>query len=212
MEKIIEKIRKLLAMTEENGCSENEAMIAALKAQKLMAEYNLSIADVDTETSKQTIKEHEFYCGKGDKWKYRLASVIARNFCCKTYFLNKTTIVFYGYEKDAKIATDVFKFLFNTGNKLADKCYYEYYKNGKNTRGVKNAYLAGFVKGIDEILGKQCTALMIVVPKEVSESYDKMTEGWSPINSSLRISNDGRAYEQGRTDGRNTANSRSIEA
>ena len=57
MEKIIAKIRKLLEMTQENGASENEAMVAALKAQKLMAEYNLNIADITTENEHTTIVE-----------------------------------------------------------------------------------------------------------------------------------------------------------
>lgn len=212
MEKIIEKIKKLLEMTEENGASENEAMVAALKAQKLMAEYNLTVADIGTHDSKEIIVEESFDCGKGDKWKFRLANIIARNFCCTVYFINKTHVVFYGYQKDAKIAVDVFKFIFNIGNKLADKCYYEYYKKGENTRGVKNAYLAGFCKGIDEVLGKQCTALMIVVPEEVKESFAEKSKNWNTIQNHLTMANDGKAYQKGRDDGRSTANARSIES
>lgn len=211
MEKIIATIKKLLEMTEANGCSENEAMVAALKAQKLMAEHNLTIADVSTETAGQEITKEEVVCGTGDKWKYRLAAIIARNFCCETFVVNKSVIVFYGYEKDAKIAANVFEFLFKTGNKLADKCYYEYYKKGESTRGVKNAYLMGFCKGIDDVLGKQCTALMIVVPKEVSESYNEMSRGFGNFKASIRMSGNQDAWEQGRNDGRSTANARSIE-
>lgn len=212
MEKIINKIRKLLEMTEENGCSENEAMVAALKAQKLMAEYNLTVADIgDAEAKKQTIAEVSCDAGKGDKWKYRLANIIATNFCCKNYIVDRRYIVFYGYEKDAKIATEVFKFLFNTGNKLADRCYYEYYKRGENTKGVKNTYLIGFCQGIYEVLGKQCTALALVVPKEVKESFDEKMAGAKTINNKLTMNHDSRAYEMGRADGRSTANARSLE-
>lgn len=67
MEKIIAKIRKLLNMTQENGASENEAIMAALKAQKLMAEYNINIADIETCDDSMTIIEESFVCGKGDK-------------------------------------------------------------------------------------------------------------------------------------------------
>lgn len=211
MEKIIEKIKKLLVMTEENGASENEAMIAALKAQKLMAEYNLNIADIETKDEHTTIVEESFDCGNGDKWKYRLANIIAGNFRCKTYFINKSHIVFYGYKSDAKIALDVFKFLFNTGNKLADRCYYEYYKNGENTRGVKNTFLAGFCEGINDVLGKQCVALMIVTPKDVEDSFADKTKNFKTIQNRMSINNDKRAFEKGRREGRSTANARSIE-
>lgn len=173
MEKIIEKIKKLLNMTQENGASENEAMVAALRAQKLMAEYNINVADIETSDDSMTIIEESFVCGKGDKWKVRLAAIIAKNFRCKTYLINKSEVVFYGYESDAKIALNVFKFLFTTGNKLADKYYYEYYKNGENTRGVKNTFLLGFCQGINDVLGKQCVALMIVTPEEVKKSFDE---------------------------------------
>ena len=210
MEKIIAKIRKLLEMTQENGASENEAMVAALKAQKLMAEYNINIADIETEDEHTTIVEESFNCGNGDKWKYRLANIIASNFRCKTYFINKSHVVFYGYESDAKIALDVFKFLFNIGNKLADRCYYEYYKKGENTRGVKNTFLAGFCEGINDVLGKQCVALMIVTPKDVEDSFADKSKNWKNIQSRLRGSNDPRAFEKGRQEGRNTANARSI--
>jgi hypothetical protein len=211
MEKIIGKIRKLLEMTQENGASENEAVVAALKAQKLMAEYNLNIADIETKDESSAIVEESFACGNGDKWKYGLANIIATNFRCKTYFIGKLHVVFYGYESDAKIALDVFKFLFNTGNKLADKCYYEYYKKGENTRGVKNSFLIGFCEGIKDVLGKQCVALMIVTPKEVEESWKEKSSSMKSIPNRLRANNDKRAFEKGRQEGRNTANARSIE-
>ena len=91
-----------------------------------------------------------------------------KDFCCKTYSINRDAIAFYGYEKDAKIAVEVFKFLFETGNKLANRYYLKCKKEGRDTKGVLNTYLVGFCDGIKEVLDKQCTALMIVVPKERS--------------------------------------------
>lgn len=48
---IIEKLRRLMAMTVENGASEAEAIIAAEKAAALMAEHNLSYATVEEITA-----------------------------------------------------------------------------------------------------------------------------------------------------------------
>ena len=211
MEKIIEKIRNLLNMTQENGASETEAMMAALKAQKLIAEYNINIADIETSDDSMTIIEESFVCGKGNKWKVGLAAIIAKNFRCRAYFIGKSQVVFYGYESDAKIALDVFKFLFTTGNKLADRCYYEYYKKGENTRGVKNTFLLGFCQGINDVLSKQCVALMIITPEEVKKSFDEKTTNWKTLKSTLKINNDVRAFEKGREEGKTLANSRSIE-
>lgn len=45
-EKTIAKIRALLNMNTKNGCTEAEAMVAAERASKLMAEYDIQLLDV----------------------------------------------------------------------------------------------------------------------------------------------------------------------
>lgn len=212
MEKVIEKIRKLLAMTEENGASENEAIIAALKTQKLMTEYNLTVADVaDEHQEKSEIVEVPVDAGTKYKWKYRLANIIAVNFCCKVFVVGKSSVVFYGYKNHADVASEVFRFLFNTGNKLANNYYYKCMKDGRDTVGVKNTFLSGFCKGIEEVLGKQCRALMLVTPKEVEESFKEIIAGSKSIKSAMKINRDAQAYEDGKREGRFVANARSLE-
>lgn len=213
-DKILKKIENLLALAGNNP-SENEAIAAALKAQELMAKYNIELADIEGEKPKNNITE-ETYTPKANchyvrKWRYTLAQIIAKNFCCKTYCINRDTIVFYGYEKDAKIAVEVFKFLFETGNKLANRYYLKCKKEGKNTKGVLNTYLVGFCDGIKEVLDKQCTALMIVVPKEVEEAYTERSKGFKLIKNSLNVTSDDRAYNEGKTEGKATATARGIE-
>ena len=208
--KIIEKIKNLLDLS-RNNTNENEAMAAALKAQELMAKYHIDVHDVEDEELTDEIIESEIFVGSGDKWKFKLATIIGKNFCCKVFFRGRERIVFYGYEKDAEIATQVFQFLFETGNKLADRCYYEYYKAHKPTRGVKNTYLVGYCDGIKTVLDRQCSALMIVIPKEVTESFEEMTKDFGTMKTNLSISHDRSAYNKGREDGISTANARSIE-
>ena len=213
-EKILEKIEKLLALAGNNP-SENEAISAALKAQELMAKYNIELADLEGKSLKQNIVE-ETYTPKANchyvrKWRYTLSQIIAKNFCCKTYSINRDAIAFYGYEKDTKIAVEVFKFLFETGNKLASRYYLKCKKEGRDTKGVLNTYLVGFCDGIKEVLDKQCTALMIVVPKEIEEAYTEHSKNFRRMNTSLTTSSDGRAYSEGKTDGKATATARSIE-
>ena len=211
MEEIISKIRKLLAMTEKNGCSEGEAMTAALMAQKLMAKYNLTIADIEDDTSKGKIVEVGYDAGTKYKWKYRLANIIAVNFCCKVFVVGRSKIVFYGYENHAKIASDVFKFLFETGIRLANNYYYKCYKDGLETVGVKNTFLVGFCDGIKEVLGQQCRALMLVTPKEVEDGFKKIVGNSKAVNSTMKIYRDSQVYNDGKFEGRSAANARSLE-
>ena len=215
MEKILNKIKNLLDLANNNP-NENEAMAATLKAQELMAKYNIDSSAIDSDQSEKELYKAVWQDnGKHEmkKWKIELATVIAKNFCCKVYFLGHrgSDVVFYGFKKDAKVAIEVFKFLYAAGNKLAVRYYNKCKKEGKNTRGIMNTYLSGFCDGIKEVLDRQCTALMIVIPKEVEESYAEMSKNFGKLKSTLIISNDQRAYSEGRRDGKDTATARGIE-
>lgn len=210
-EKAISIISKLLKTAEDKGATENEAMTAALRAQELMAKYDLSITDIEEE--KDTIDGVSIETGTGHKWKYSLAITIANNFCCRVYRLNTTKLVFYGFKKNADVAGEVFKFLYNVGNRLANRLYANNYNNGMNTKGVRNTFLVGYVEGIQSVLEKQCRALMLVVPKEVDKSYEnlKKKQNMKTTNTCTRYNGSDEAYEKGYTAGRNTAQSRYIE-
>lgn len=213
MEKIIEKIKNLLDLANNNP-NENEALAAALKAQELMAKYNIELEQLDhKEETREIVKEIYRQSGKHEmkKWKIGLAAIIAENFRCKVYFMNTQDVVFYGYKEDAKIALQVFTYLYEVGNKFAVRYYNKCKKEGRETRGVMNTYLVGFRDGVKDVLGKQCTALMIVTPKEVNESFDEMTKNWKTTTTRLRMSRDAAAYSDGKSDGRDMASARSIE-
>lgn len=213
MEKILNKIKNLLDLANNNP-NENEAIAAALKAQELMAKYNIELDQLDDKKeTREIIKEVYYQSDKHEmrKWKIGLADIIAQNFRCKVYFMNKKDVVFYGYKEDAKIALNVFTYLYEIGNKFAVRYYNKCKKEGKETRGVMNTYLAGFRDGVAEVLEKQCTALMIVTPKEVTESFEEMTKDWKTTKSTLRLSGDTSAYSNGKSDGRDMATARNIE-
>lgn len=213
MEKILNKIKNLLDLANNNP-NENEAIAAALKAQELMAKYNIELDQLDDKKETREIVEeiyHQSDKHEMRKWKIGLADIIAQNFRCKVYFMNKKDVVFYGYKEDAKIALNVFTYLYEIGNKFAVRYYNKCKKEGKETRGVMNTYLVGFKDGVAEVLEKQCTALMIVTPKEVTESFEEMTSGWKTIKSTLRLSGDTSAYSNGKSDGKDMATARNIE-
>ena len=210
-EKILEKIKNLLDLANNNP-NEHEALAATLKAQQLMAKHGIDASAIDVDETKDEIY-HAIYSDTGKhemkKWRQSLCVVVARNFKCEVY-LSGSSVVFYGYKKDAEIALEVFRFLYNTGNKLALKCYNDAKKSGKNTRGLMNTYLMGFVAGIREALDKQCMALMIVTPQEVKDSYAEMSKGWKHKKSKITINRDSKAYEQGRRDGKDAVSARQI--
>lgn len=216
LEKMMEKIKNLLDLANNNP-NENEALAAALKAQELMAKYHIEMTDISDENDEEMYQAIYEDSGKHEmkNWKIGLASIIAQNFCCKNYIMQygrRKNVVFYGYKKDAKIALEVFKFLYECGNRFAVRYYNKYKKEGRDTKGVMNTYLIGFRDGIKEVLGKQCTALMIVTPKEVEESFAEMTKNFRHSHTTIRPSYDPRAYDQGKQDGKDTIAARTLEA
>ena len=214
VEKIMDKIRKLLALSNNNP-NEHEAMAAALKAQKLMAEYDIEVEQLEDKPANREIAEETYWSSdkhEMKKWKVGLSSIIAKNFRCRVYLINGKDVVFYGYKEDAKIARQVFSFLYETGNKLAIRYYNKCKKEGLETRGLMNTYLSGFRKGVADILDKQCVALMIIIPQEVEDSFAEISKNFKHLTTRLNLNGNSSAYEDGRTDGRNTANARSLTA
>lgn len=218
-EKIIEKIKKVLELSKNNP-SEEEAKAAALKAQRLMAEYHISMVDIDATENIQEISEMAVDVGTGNKWKYTLAGIVAKNFRCRHFLYGKERIVFYGYKVDTEIAAETFKFLYSTGNKSSVNYYNKLRNKAKREyrrfdgSGIKNAYLIGFLDGISEVLEKQCTALMIVVPKEVNEKYaERTSKGFRTVSRkplSATSAYASQARNEGRIAGRSTIDSRKI--
>lgn len=212
-DKILEKVKKLLALAGNNP-SQAEAEAAAAKAQALLQEYNLTLKDVDG-GEEESLDFTYFETGVDRAWKYDLASVIAKNFRCECCWWGKSKVGFYGYKHDTEVAASVFEFLFWTIRRNLRKVKKQAMTENGTAKGVIFSYSTGFIAGIKEVLDSQCTALMIVTPEEVTKGY----EDWGKANNlkymgvSRRDKKDFniKDYEQGKTDGRSAMNSRSIE-
>lgn len=208
---IIKKVQKLLALADPSrNPSEEEALAASMQAQKLLAKYNLDIAAVTGKEKEEKIEQTIADVGTGKKWKYNLADVIARSYCCKAYFVGSDQIVFYGYQSDTVIARRVFLYLFAVGNRLGEKYVKDYKaKRGYVAPNLFNTYVDGFTDGINAELSKQCTALALIVPPKVEESYTVFSAGFGTKNTRIETNPyDRKAYEQGKTDGRHALNAR----
>lgn len=212
LESVIRKVQKLLALADESrNPSEAEAISASMKVQKLLAKYNLDIAEITGEEKKEEIEQVIADVGTGKKWKYILAEVVAESYCCKCFYHGADMIVFYGYRSDVLIARRVFMYLFKVGNNLAAK----YVKRRRETaggwtEGVYNSFCQGFCNGVRSELQKNCRALMLVTPQEVTESFHKFTEGFKGKNINLDLT-DWSAYEEGEDEGRRALTGRYIE-
>ncbi|HFL2515555.1 TPA: DUF2786 domain-containing protein [Clostridioides difficile] len=212
-EKVINKIRKLLALAEGNS-SYKEAESAALKAQALMSKYNIDLIELDLEENSEKIGIYYENINSQRSWKYKLATVIADNFRCKTFVIGTKKFGFYGRDLDAEIAKEVFSFLFKKGHKLANKIVSERKKEGDSVEGIYNSYVLGYVTGINAKLEEQSTKLALVISKEVEEEFKSysMQENMGTKKSPSLIKNDVDyiAYKNGLVDGRYAMQSREL--
>lgn len=213
MEKVIRKITKLLALSDlERNPSENEAIAASLAVQKLLAKYNMSLADVTGErNSKEDIEQVVADVGTGKKWKYELSDAVADNYACKTFSHGADQIIFYGYKADVLIARRVFIYLFKVGNRLANR-YVKQYKEETNwnAAGVYNSFVSGFTNGVRKELQKQCTALALVIQSEVQDSWEKFSANFRSVNRSV-MALDSSAFMEGETEGKRALNAQYLE-
>ena len=146
-ERIIEKVKKLLAIANDKNDAESDA--AMLMAQKLIAEYHLSEAAY-TDKAADKVEETRVDIGyRCNGWKRRLSSVIASNFRCGTYYYGARAgrrgqvIVFIGEGPDARLALQIFNFAAETG-KIR---WNEYHLRGMSST-ERETFLHAFVDGI----------------------------------------------------------------
>lgn len=190
-EKLIERIKKLLAVTEKRGATEQEAIQAALMAQKLMDEYDVNDYDLGGESE----PIEEAMTKRGRAWEGILAQVVADNFRCKCFTrmdykderARKRTanMVFYGYKHDAEAARIVYERLASIGHKQAlkhaRKREEELMRQGDwdvQRKWLYDDFVTSYIEGVESVLEKQSQALMIVCPQKVNEEYAKRSSGF----------------------------------
>ena len=203
---LVEKVKKLLALAGNNP-NENEAQAAMLKAQKMIAEYNLEITDVE-EKDAIVIKQAQHPGNRG--FRTQLAVILAENFRCKAFMTNGI-VTFIGYEADVNVCTEVFNYAYKVACKNARKIKHDYQLAGYSITGVKNSYFFGFCAGIKEVLDQQCRALMIVTPQEVVDALKSRINGGTYRGGMKSTAYDPYSEQMGRCDGKAVMHSRQIE-
>lgn len=207
MDKMLDKVRKLLALAGNNP-SEKEAQAAALKAQKLIAQYNLVLPQDCGE--KFIYKLVQAVHSNNEGYRKPLAVAIAENFRCKAIMVGNT-VNFFGREADAEACVATFNYLYKVSHNTGLRMEREARKNGESTHGVANSYWRGFIIGIKDALGEQSKALAIVVPEDVKDNFNKEFPNLCKGTGGMR--NTGfsyNAYNKGREDGRNSMGQRQL--
>lgn len=190
MENIIEKIQKLLALA--NSSNENEAKLAAEKANELMLKYNIELTKVNSTTEyNQDVIETGSRIAPIDRY---VANVVSKHFFVEIITIRKRSVwapstyelVMIGEKNNLATAKYVWSFLKNA----FENCWQKYRKETNAPARVKLGYFLGLSQGLNEKLSAK--------RKEVEEKYavvivpDKGLDLW--INKNI-----GRVRESGYT-------------
>lgn len=210
-EKMVEKIKKMMALAENNP-SEEESLSAALQAHKLMAKYNIHESEVTLEEVKEDIvsifSEQKHGCHLM-AWRKQLGAIVAKSFRCKCY-ISGQDVVFRGYRDDAQLALDVYLMLYKVGDKLGSKAYAQQMEEIGTGKGAYNSITTGFMYGVQDAFNAQCTALMIITPQEVEEDWEQFSANFRTVSPRKNRINKN-LFDKGYAEGKQAVKSRAIE-
>lgn len=214
-----DKIKKLLALSKSPN--EHEAQSALAKAQQLMAEHKISMAEVE---DKEQRKAHEHstgvtYSARRDPWILGLAKVISKNYCCESFSCREKgtqthKLCFCGLDEDIEICMIAFKY--------ATDCIRSEIKKRKSKGklfnytnelivSICNGYAYGFIKGLDEAFEEQKRAashseanwgLVLSTPPEVKQRMSELGLKKTKFQSKQAAKLSKSDYEAGKKDGK----------
>lgn len=182
--KIIDKIEKLIALSGSDN--ENEAKAAMLKAQELMAKYEIEMSQLNPEKQKERPVVAYTSPSFRDDWVIDLASLIAGNFRCRSVLLTKRgsggafRIRFFGFDEDAQISINIFNYAVKVIRKRMSTLRAIYNEAGREFgRNEKMNYVEGFNAGLHNNFEQQkkrseSFALALLVPAEVESFVDNI--------------------------------------
>lgn len=211
LDRIVEKIRKCLALSESSN--ENEAKLAAEKAAEMMTKYRIDMAALHDDPSAYEVKvvEHPLFKGKG-LWHTRVALHVAYATDCGCFKRNGKTITLVGTAESLELADYLYNYLVAMLRHLSRVYCKEFYGVSNPGATVRYAFLEGAAESVGERLREKhdatkraaavthCTALM-VLDKEALAVKDYMTSlGLRP--GTKRQQHGGAAYAHGYEAGR----------
>lgn len=185
MEEVIRKIRKMLALANDNAKHSDESDTAMLLAQKMMAKHNISMTDInfdEVENKKNVTEGYGTEYIKLQWWMKSLGKIISDNFKCYYFYRtsgSKSRIVFLGLENDVELCKIVYEFAVN-----AIKYHSAEYMKRRGVSGdrgittaIKNDYIAGYINGLGDKFKEQVKTenFLMIIEKDalVVQAYKK---------------------------------------
>lgn len=179
----IEKIQKLLALA--NDASDEESMSALAKTQQLMLEYRITeeeLFEYKQQQQSEIVMNQIIYEGRPQKWVYRLAKIIAKNFRVRFYYDvgSPIRLHFVGVSSDMQIAE--ITFLYAKGSIAYSSRMYMQQKEIRRKRKrkwqLKQDFIEGYLNALATLFYQQVKAnsyeLALQLPSIVEQEIEKL--------------------------------------
>jgi len=230
-DKVLKKLQKLLALSASDN--ENEANLAMSKAEELMREHNLSLADIAIDGSGADVDSAEVagLTKSIQKWERMLGNCIANSFNGRSIYYKLGRggwqFTFVAGRTDLTIIVDLYERLRQTIRRMS-KAYVDNNKSPfVSPRTLHNSYRLGVVDVVwDRLIKVQSnsqsnnnsqnaygltgTELLVVKQQAVDDRVnDLFPRVKKPVRTRSVVDPD--AYQQGQVDGRNVNLHRSVQ-
>jgi hypothetical protein len=217
---LIDRISKLLSLAGNNP-SEKEAEAAAAKAAHMMAEHNISMAQVASAQAANDMKNGlhaeytRVYMSTRNEWVISLASVVARACDGRIVFAKGTRysegfIDFFGPEGSVESMIALFRYLEFQFPGMATSAFLKEKAMGNPIHGkrFKNSYLHGLVAGVQtrfremrRVVDENNSSALVVIGKAVEKKMNEVHGRTRAHNTSRNL--DRGSYYRGMSDAKN---------
>lgn len=218
MEKIKDKIEKLLRQTVDNGATESEAQSALLLARKLMLKYKINEKDVINNHNDDVYQLELNYDFEIDNvWPRQLLTIFIKNCGIFNYVKtngNKMKYILFGFKVDVECVEVLFNCAYEYILSQANKNYNDFVELFGSeyaiNNSIKDCYVQGFLSGLEYKYEEQNKSnknfeLMIVPDKKVKDEFEKFTNNFNKVNitNDIKIKNESEMILKGFNDGKN---------
>jgi len=220
-EKAIDRIRKLLEMTTDNGCTEAEAVTAAERVAAIMTENNIAMADI--EACDQASPEYDFgelvdpTNAKVLHGTINATAVAIGYFTDTVAWRRGSTLCFYGATVDVEVAL-YFAHMFRNVSEMELRAA----RKASSATIKRASYLAGFgarvsarlraIKHEQDGIARNSTGRDIVISKKrtVEENYREATGSKLPVPKRQPRKRDLESWVEGEKAGARVAIARGV--
>lgn len=151
-EKVLERVKKLIALGTNAGATENESQIAMRRAHSLMAKHNIDMAQLSDKPAERATSES---IHPGYRWARDITTIVAYLYMCRIVFhpsrqRNKYRFTFVGEAVNTAIAADISKFIVMSLKREAAR--------GRRIHGT--AWQTSFLHGAAQRITDRCWQLI----------------------------------------------------